>query len=40
MIQEKRLGAVVTTYEGCRNASQYVQTLAHAFESIRDVLHM
>ncbi|XP_014488998.1 PREDICTED: carnitine O-palmitoyltransferase 2, mitochondrial-like [Dinoponera quadriceps] len=39
MIQEKRLGAVVTTYEGSRNASKYVQTLEHAFKSIHDVLH-
>lgn len=39
MIQNKRLGAVVTTYEGSRNASKYVQTLAHAFKNIRDVLH-
>ncbi|XP_011150518.1 carnitine O-palmitoyltransferase 2, mitochondrial isoform X2 [Harpegnathos saltator] len=39
MIQEKRLGAVVTTYEGSRNASKYIQTLAHAFKNICDVLH-
>ncbi|XP_071561686.1 carnitine O-palmitoyltransferase 2, mitochondrial [Temnothorax nylanderi] len=39
MIQDKRLGSVVTSYEGSRNASQYVQALAHAFKSIHDVLH-
>lgn len=39
MIQDTRLGAVVTTYEGSRNATKYVQTLAHAFKSIHDVLH-
>lgn len=39
MIQDKRLGVVVTTYEGSRSASKYVQTLAHAFKRIHDVLH-
>lgn len=39
MIQDKRLGAVVTSYEGKRNASKYVQTLEQAFKSIHDVLH-
>ncbi|XP_011638151.1 carnitine O-palmitoyltransferase 2, mitochondrial [Pogonomyrmex barbatus] len=39
MIQDKRLGAVVTSYNGSRNANQYVQALAHAFKSIHDVLH-
>nr|XP_012229216.1 PREDICTED: LOW QUALITY PROTEIN: carnitine O-palmitoyltransferase 2, mitochondrial [Linepithema humile] len=39
MIQDKRLGVVVTSYEGVRNASKYVQTLEHAFKNIHDVLH-
>ncbi|KAL0131085.1 hypothetical protein PUN28_002580 [Cardiocondyla obscurior] len=39
MIQNERLGSVVTSYEGSRNASQYVQALEHAFKSIHDVLH-
>jgi len=39
MIQDKRLGSVVTSYEGKRNANQYGQALAHAFKSIRDVLY-
>jgi len=38
MIQDKRLGSVVTTYEDNRNATQYIQALAHAFKSINDVL--
>ncbi|XP_020279470.1 carnitine O-palmitoyltransferase 2, mitochondrial [Pseudomyrmex gracilis] len=39
MIQDKSLGAVVTSYEGKRNASKYIQTLEQAFKSIHDVLH-
>ncbi|XP_011865217.1 PREDICTED: carnitine O-palmitoyltransferase 2, mitochondrial [Vollenhovia emeryi] len=39
MIQDKRLGSVVTSYDGSRNANQYIQALAHAFKSIHDVLH-
>lgn len=38
MIQDKRLGTIVTSYEGSRNANKYVQTLEHAFKSIYDVL--
>ncbi|KAH0947481.1 hypothetical protein HN011_000231 [Eciton burchellii] len=38
MIQDQRLGATVTSYEGSRNASEYVQSLANAFKDIRDVL--
>lgn len=38
MIQDKRLGSVVTSYDGSRNAGQYVQALAHAFKNIHDVL--
>jgi hypothetical protein len=38
MIQDQRLGATVTSYEGSRNASEYVQSLANAFKNIRDVL--
>ncbi|KAL6440997.1 hypothetical protein ACFW04_003402 [Cataglyphis niger] len=38
MIQDKRLGTIVTSYEGSRNANKYVQTLEHAFNSIHDVL--
>lgn len=39
MIQDDRLGVVVTSYQGKRNASKYVQALLHAFKSIHDVLH-
>ncbi|XP_072752082.1 carnitine O-palmitoyltransferase 2, mitochondrial isoform X2 [Anoplolepis gracilipes] len=38
MIQDERLGVVVTSYEGSRNANKYIQTLEHAFKSIHDVL--
>ncbi|XP_050446529.1 carnitine O-palmitoyltransferase 2, mitochondrial isoform X3 [Cataglyphis hispanica] len=38
MIQDKRLGTIVTSYEGSRNANKYVQTLEHAFKSIHNVL--
>ncbi|XP_011339899.1 carnitine O-palmitoyltransferase 2, mitochondrial isoform X2 [Ooceraea biroi] len=38
MIQDHRLGATVTSYEGSRNASKYVQSLGHAFKNICDVL--
>ncbi|KAM0732428.1 Carnitine O-palmitoyltransferase 2, mitochondrial [Formica fusca] len=38
MIQDERLGTVVTSYEGNRNANKYIQTLEHAFKSIHDVL--
>lgn len=38
MIQEKRLGTVVTSYEGARNASKYVQAFAHALKNIDNVL--
>ncbi|XP_012521784.1 carnitine O-palmitoyltransferase 2, mitochondrial isoform X2 [Monomorium pharaonis] len=38
MIQENRLGSVVTSYDGSRNANQYIQALVHAFKSIHDVL--
>jgi len=39
MIQDKRLGSIVTSYEGSHNANHYVQALKHAFKSIHDVLH-
>ncbi|KYN06143.1 Carnitine O-palmitoyltransferase 2, mitochondrial, partial [Cyphomyrmex costatus] len=39
MIQNERLGSVVTSYEDSRNASQYVEALKHAFKSIHNVLH-
>lgn len=38
MIRDEQLGTVVTSYEGNRNATKYVQALEHAFKSIHDVL--
>lgn len=38
MIQDHRLGAVVTSYQGKRNANEYVKSLENAFKKIYRVL--
>ncbi|KAK2579173.1 hypothetical protein KPH14_002697 [Odynerus spinipes] len=38
MIQDHRLGATVTSYQGKRNANEYVKSLENAFKTIHRVL--
>ena len=38
MIQDKKLGAVVTSYSGQRSATEYVKNLQLAFEDIHKVM--
>lgn len=38
MIQDKRLGTIVTSYKNNSNASEYVKCLEEAFKNIHSIM--